>query len=72
MAKLTTGLSSTGVLTYSVLAVSGDFTVSSATLVAHGTTTAGTSGAVPDGGTTASLLGLALFGMGALAKKLRT
>jgi hypothetical protein len=69
--QLIGALNQYGTLTYSVVALWGSFSLDSATLTAHAPDAAGNGEtSVPDGGTAAGLLGLALCGLGAAARKL--
>lgn len=63
-------LSSDGVLSYKINKVAGDFYIGFAKLVAEASPR--TANAVPDGGTTAVLLGLALLGLSAARRKMRS
>lgn len=65
-------LSADGRLEYTISQVTGDLYVGFAKLVAEASPRTGTANAVPDGGTTVALLGLALLGLSAARRKMRS
>jgi hypothetical protein len=69
--SLLVDLSADGILKYTISKTSGDFYIGFAKLVADATPKAPGS-RVPDGGATAALLGLALLGLSAVRRKMRS